>query len=128
MRGKLSPAKIAELKQQAAAENRSLHDVFMDACGWPAIPFDGKLLITHQDALLVGGKVQAAAGYADHVVFIDAEVVPALRSPHLHRDVLGTGDHHRRTSGSGVRPREMHTLRRVHVELLADARTAKRAT
>jgi electron-transferring-flavoprotein dehydrogenase len=46
----------------------------MDACGWPAIPFDGKLLITHQDALLVGGKVQAAAGYADHVVFIDAQL------------------------------------------------------
>jgi electron-transferring-flavoprotein dehydrogenase len=72
--GKLSPAKIAELKQQAASENRSLHDVFMDACGWPAVPFDGKLLITHQDALLVGGKVQAAAGYADHVVFIDAQL------------------------------------------------------
>jgi electron-transferring-flavoprotein dehydrogenase len=72
--GKLSSAKIAELKQQAVAENRSLHDVFMDACGWPAIPFDGKLLITHQDALLVGGKVQAAAGYSDHVVFIDAQL------------------------------------------------------
>ena len=45
-----------------------------DACGWPAIPFDGKLLITHQDALLVGGKVQAPAGYADHVVFLQPEV------------------------------------------------------
>jgi electron-transferring-flavoprotein dehydrogenase len=72
--GKLNPAKIAELKRQAAAENRSLHDVFMDACGWPAIPFDGRLLITHQDALLVGGKVQAAAGYADHVLFIDPQL------------------------------------------------------
>ena len=40
----------------------------------PAIPFDGKLLITHQDALLVGGKVQAAAGYADHVLFIDPQL------------------------------------------------------
>ncbi len=72
--GKLASARIEELKREAAAGNRSLHDVFMDACGWPAIPFDGKLLITHQDALLVGGKVQAAAGYADHVVFLKPEL------------------------------------------------------
>jgi electron-transferring-flavoprotein dehydrogenase len=41
----------------------------MDRVGWPAIAYDGKLLVSHQDALLVGGKVQAPAGYADHVVF-----------------------------------------------------------
>ena len=28
----------------------------------------------HQDALLVGGKVQAPPGYADHVVFLDPEI------------------------------------------------------
>jgi len=72
--GKLASARIEELKREAAAANQSLHDVFMDAVGWPAIPFDGKLLITHQDALLVGGKVQAAAGYADHVVFLKPEL------------------------------------------------------
>jgi electron-transferring-flavoprotein dehydrogenase len=42
----------------------------MERSGWPAIEFDGKLLISHQDALLVGGKVQAPSGYADHVVFL----------------------------------------------------------
>jgi electron-transferring-flavoprotein dehydrogenase len=42
----------------------------MERCGWPAIPYDGKLLVSHQDALLMGGKVQAPAGYADHVVFV----------------------------------------------------------
>jgi electron-transferring-flavoprotein dehydrogenase len=41
----------------------------MDRVGWPAIPLDGRLLVSHQDALLLGGKVQAPAGYADHVVF-----------------------------------------------------------
>ena len=46
----------------------------MDACGWPAIPYDGELLMQHQDALLLGGKVQAAPGFADHVRFAD----PAL--------------------------------------------------
>jgi electron-transferring-flavoprotein dehydrogenase len=35
------------------------------------VPLDGRLLVTHQDALLVGGKVRAAAGYADHVVVLD---------------------------------------------------------
>jgi NAD-dependent dihydropyrimidine dehydrogenase PreA subunit len=38
--------------------------------GWPAIPYDGQLLVSHQDALLMGGKVQAAPGYADHVRFV----------------------------------------------------------
>ena len=46
----------------------------MDKAGWPAIPFDGQLLVSHQDALLVGGKVQAPPGYADHVVFLYPEL------------------------------------------------------
>jgi electron-transferring-flavoprotein dehydrogenase len=46
----------------------------MDRCGWPTIPYDGKLLVSHQDALLLGGKVQAPAGYADHVVIRDRGV------------------------------------------------------
>jgi len=41
----------------------------MDRCGWPQIPMDGKLFISHQDALLMGGGVQAPAGYANHVIF-----------------------------------------------------------
>jgi electron-transferring-flavoprotein dehydrogenase len=73
-RSKFSQQQIEALRKQAAGQNQSFHDVLMDACGWPAIPFDGKLLITHQDALLVGGKVQAPSGYADHVVFLQPEV------------------------------------------------------
>jgi electron-transferring-flavoprotein dehydrogenase len=48
----------------------SCHGALMERCGWPAIPYDGQLLITHQDALLVGGKVQAPGGCADHVRFV----------------------------------------------------------
>ena len=44
--------------------------------GWPAVPLDGKLLVTHQDALLMGGKVQAPPGYADHVVFLQPRALP----------------------------------------------------
>ncbi len=40
----------------------SLHDALMERAGWPAIPYDGKLLVSHQDALLIGGKVQAPPG------------------------------------------------------------------
>jgi electron-transferring-flavoprotein dehydrogenase len=42
----------------------------MEKAGWPVIPYDGQLLVSHQDALLMGGKVQAPPGYADHVVFL----------------------------------------------------------
>ena len=56
----------------ALADGRSLHDALLSARGWPEIPFDDILLVTHQDALLMGGKVQAAPGFADHVVFRDA--------------------------------------------------------
>ena len=34
---------------------------------------DGRLLVTQQDALLMGGKVQAMPGFADHVVFLDRQ-------------------------------------------------------
>ncbi len=68
--GKVSATDIEHLRAECKANNTSLHDAIMDRCGWPAIPLDGKLLVSHQDALLLGGKVQAAAGYADHVVFV----------------------------------------------------------
>ena len=55
----------------AKKAGQPLHDAVMDACGWPSIPFDGKLLMSHQDVLLMGGKVQAAPGFADHVTFAD---------------------------------------------------------
>ena len=60
--------RAAELSME---DGRPLHDAMMSARGWPEIPFDGRLLITQQDALLMGGKVQAVPGFADHVVFLD---------------------------------------------------------
>ena len=68
---RLSKDHIAEIRAACAPHSTPLHDALMDACGWPAIPYDGELLVTQQDALLLGGKVQAPAGYADHVVFLD---------------------------------------------------------
>jgi electron-transferring-flavoprotein dehydrogenase len=77
-----SPRKVSGVKAQEAellAEDarvggRPLHDALMTARGWPEIELDGRLLVTQQDALLMGGKVQTMAGFADHVVF---------RDPHL---------------------------------------------
>ena len=56
----------------ADCRNRGVpcHDALMDRVGWPAIPCDGQLLVSHQDALLMGGKVQAPDGFADHVRFV----------------------------------------------------------
>ena len=63
--------KLKDAVALAVADGRSLHDALLSARGWPEIPFDGRLLVTQQDALLMGGKVQAAPGFADHVVFRD---------------------------------------------------------
>jgi electron-transferring-flavoprotein dehydrogenase len=73
-RGKFTQQEITAVEQDCAVRGISAHDPLMDLCGWPTIPFDGTLLVSHQDVLLMGGKVQAAAGYADHVVFRDLEV------------------------------------------------------
>jgi electron-transferring-flavoprotein dehydrogenase len=74
----IPPASQADLDLREAAavainNGRPLHDALMTARGWPEIPFDGRLLVSQQDALLMGGKVQAMPGYADHVVFLDRQ-------------------------------------------------------
>ncbi len=69
-RGRIEPKEIARLRKECDAKGISLHGVLMEKVGWPAIPCDGQLLVSHQDALLMGGKVQAPPGCADHVVFL----------------------------------------------------------
>jgi electron-transferring-flavoprotein dehydrogenase len=69
-RGKLLLEEIASIRRECLAHGTSVHDALMERAGWPAVAFDGQLLVSHQDALLMGGKVQASAGYADHVVFL----------------------------------------------------------
>jgi len=69
-KGRISPEEIEKIRKETTEAGASMHDALMERCGWPKIPYDGKLLVSHQDALLVGGKVQAASGYADHVVFL----------------------------------------------------------
>lgn len=71
---RIAPAELKKLREECAVQGIALHDRIMDRCGWPQIPFDGKLLISHQDALLVGGSVQAPPGYANHVIFVRPEL------------------------------------------------------
>ncbi len=73
-RGRLSPEVIESVRHEATAAGTALHDELMQRCGWPEIPYDGKLLVSHQDALLLGGKVQAMSGYSDHVVFLSPDL------------------------------------------------------
>ena len=68
--GRIPAAEIVRIREDCAKRAVSVHDALMERAGWPAIPYDGQLLVTHQDALLMGGKVQAPAGYADHVLFL----------------------------------------------------------
>ena len=72
--GRLSRSEIERIRADCARQAKPLHDALMDACGWPAIEFDGQLLVSHQDALLMGGKVQAPGEFADHVVFRQPEL------------------------------------------------------
>jgi electron-transferring-flavoprotein dehydrogenase len=65
--------------QAAREEGRPLHDALMSARGWPEIAYDGRLLVSHQDALLMGGKVQAAPGFADHVAFRNKNLCAACK-------------------------------------------------
>jgi electron-transferring-flavoprotein dehydrogenase len=67
----VNPKKLATLAQATLSGGRPLHDALLSARGWPEIEFDGRLLVTQQDALLMGGKVQAMPGFADHVIFRD---------------------------------------------------------
>ena len=62
---------LIEAMSHSNDEGRPLHDALLSVRGWPEIPYDGRLLISQQDALLIGGKVQAIPGFADHVVFRD---------------------------------------------------------
>lgn len=72
--GRIPRAEIASMREQAKASGIPLHDSLMDRCGWPPIPYDGRLLVSHQDALLIGGKVQATPGFEDHVRFLRREL------------------------------------------------------
>ncbi len=72
--GRIPPDELETIRLRSRELRIPLHDAIMDRLGWPQIPFDGQLLISQQDALLIGGKVQAQSGYADHVQFIKPEL------------------------------------------------------
>jgi electron-transferring-flavoprotein dehydrogenase len=60
----------ARILEDCRTKGVPCHDALMDHAGWPPILYDGQLLVSHQDALLMGGKVQAPPGFADHVRFV----------------------------------------------------------
>jgi electron-transferring-flavoprotein dehydrogenase len=78
--GRIPADEIARIKADCQHSGQPLHDALLDRSGWPAIPYDGELLVSHQDAMLMGGKVQAAPGYADHVLFEDPALCRECRS------------------------------------------------
>ena len=69
-RRKIPAEELERIIAECRTKGVPCHNALMTRCGWPEIPYDGQLLVSHQDALLIGGKVQAPPGYADHVRFI----------------------------------------------------------
>lgn len=67
--GRLPETEVEQIRKGCFVKGVYSNDVLMEKCGWPKIEYDGKLLISHQDALLMGGKVQAMPGFANHVEF-----------------------------------------------------------
>lgn len=78
--GRISPAEVASLRGECEAAGRSLHDALMDRAGWPPVEYDGELLMTQQDALLLGGKVSAPPAQADHVLFLNPVLCDECRT------------------------------------------------
>lgn len=72
--GVIPEDRLAEIVARCAKNKQPLHDALMVEAGWPVIPLDGELLMSHQDVLFKGGKVQAAAGFADHLTFADPDI------------------------------------------------------
>jgi electron-transferring-flavoprotein dehydrogenase len=75
--GKIPAEEIGRIRAECERGGLPLHDALMDRAGWPPVPMDGQVLVSQQDALLMGGKVQAPPGYADHVTFLDPELCRA---------------------------------------------------
>lgn len=69
-KGRIPVQEIKRIQQESYAKGETASDALLTRAGWPEIPYDGKLLLSHQDALFAGGKVQAPAGFKDHVVFL----------------------------------------------------------
>ncbi len=72
-KGRISAEEIDRIRKECQAKGLTMHDQLMEKVGWPEIKNDGQLLISHQDMLLMGGKIQATGSYADHVTFDDPE-------------------------------------------------------
>ena len=77
--GRISAEKLAEVVGECAKTKQPIHDTLMNLMGWPEIPLDGNLLMSQQDALFKGGKVQAMGGFADHVTFADPSLCASCK-------------------------------------------------
>jgi electron-transferring-flavoprotein dehydrogenase len=94
----------------------------LSARGWPEIAFDGRVLVTHQDALLMGGKVQAMPGFADHVAFLDARLCIVCVEKTCIAMCSGQALTQSGRGSARLRARKVRPLRRMPLELRAIAR------
>lgn len=79
-RGSIPVADLRAMEAECRQKGGTMWEKIFARVGWPEIAFDGSLLISHQDALLLGGKVQAVHGYRDHVLFDDVATCETCRT------------------------------------------------
>jgi electron-transferring-flavoprotein dehydrogenase len=96
-----SGLKLKHTAELALADGRPLHDALLTARGWPEIPFDGHLLVTQQDALLLGGKVQAMPGFP----IMYSSAIAALCKSCLEKTCIAMCSGQAITTGCGRRAR-----------------------
>ena len=60
-RGKIPAAELDRIVAGCRSRSLSCHDALMERCGWPAIPYDGQLLVTHQDAFANAAQTRCAS-------------------------------------------------------------------
>ena len=77
-------SEVFKIRRECAAKGVSAHNALMDRVGWPAIPYDGKLLVSHQDALLMGGKGAGARRLRRSRRVSVSEPLRAMRHENLH--------------------------------------------
>ena len=116
-RGRIPPGEVRKIRDDCYARGVSAHAALMERAGWPAIPYDGQLLVSHQDALAAGRESAGAARLRRSCRVCFSERMPAMRHQAVRRSLFRPGHHARRKRRAEFRPREMRSLRRLPVEL-----------
>ena len=113
------PRKSQQLRKECAIKGVSLHGALMQRVRLAGDPLRRPVARLAPGRLLLGGKVQAPPGYADHVVFLYPELCERCGTRICIELCSGQAITPGPRRRAGLRPREMRPLRRLLLELRA---------